>query len=111
MFDPKGAVVLVKKLSTPRMFIFGLFAILLSPLASGQQHIGNGGDPLMMLFLRAQTDAEFMLRQLKADGVPDSIDKDVRDFLGRLDGHGATVLERMAENTKNGQHPRMFCRS
>jgi hypothetical protein len=47
--------------------------------------VGNGGDPIFVLFTDARYDAQAMLASLASAGLPAGVDPRVRDFLMKVD--------------------------
>jgi hypothetical protein len=79
-------------------------AIGLTTAAAAQHDVGNGGDPLMLIFTKARADAHLMLRVVAATGVPEGIDADVRDFLTEIDPpSGLRRIEALADDVKSSQ--------
>lgn len=85
---------------------FGLALATFAATPGHAQHdVGNGGDPLMLIFTKAKADARHMLEVVAATGVPDGIDADVYDFLTEIEPpSGLRRIEALALDVKASNH-------
>jgi hypothetical protein len=72
--------------------------------AIAQTHIGNGGDPLMMIFDQARNDSVHLLKLIAGDGIPATVRADVRDFLKAPHPDGSMRIQAMAQDVEDSPH-------